>query len=514
MASYVQYTSTAGQVNYNISTIDGWLSPSFLKVKIDGNFQQSSAYSLQTINGVPTIVLNAAPTTGSIVRIYRETPSTTSGFQSGVVDFQDASVLTAQDLDNAVVGLLHIAQEGADTGSGALGPTLDGTAWDADSKQIKSITAPSEPGDAATKNYVDTLALYGKAQTVPQTWEFTATAGQTTFNLSTLGPEPAGTVADMYLVIVDGVLYSPEDYSFGGAKGSITLVFDSGLSAGDVVVIRNFGVARAVADALTPGSITDVYLATDSVTPVKIAANAVTTVKINNLAVTTAKIDNGAVTNAKLGSLAVQETNIDNGAVSGDKIAIGAVDTDQLAEGAVTNVKIEDNTISVGKLATSVTVATLSAPSADLAMNGKKITGLGTPVSATDAATKDYVDTAGGGVPSTGRDVLNFPIGTYLFVEGQSSTTAFTNGTIPVTPVLNVANNASNNVYNGTTLSSVPWDIRLNTTAVAPLYGEYRVYTGPAVANYTSLTGVWVMRGIGDQPNTGINRMGLAQRIA
>jgi hypothetical protein len=147
-------------------------------------------------------------------------------------------------------------------------------------------------------------------------------------------------------------------------------------------------------------------------------------------------------------------------------------------------------------------------------MNGKKITGLATPTAADDAATKDYVDTVGGGIPATGRDVLNFPIGTYLFVEGQSSTTVFTFGSLGVTPVLNVANNAANNVYSGGTLITLLWDIRLNTTAINPLHGEYRVYTGSAVANYTSLTGVWVMRGMGDQPNTGINRMGLAQRIA
>jgi hypothetical protein len=391
---------------------------------------------------------------------------------------------------------------------------LDGTAWDANSKRITAVTSPSEPGDAATKNYVDTLALYGKAQTVPQTWEFTATAGQTNFGLSVESPEPVGTVEDMYLVTVDGVLYAPDEYTFSGGKGAISLVFDSGLQAGDKVLIRNFGVARAVADAITPGSITDVYLATDSVTPVKIAADAVTTVKINNLAVTETKIGAGAVTNAKLGLLAVQEGNISNGAVTKDKIGIGAVDTDQLATGAVTNTKIEDNTISVGKFATGVTVSTLAAPATDLAMNGKKITGLATPTAADDAATKDYVDTVGGGIPATGRDVLNFPIGTYLFVEGQSSTTVFTFGSLGVTPVLNVANNAANNVYSGGTLITLLWDIRLNTTAINPLHGEYRVYTGSAVANYTSLTGVWVMRGMGDQPNTGINRMGLAQRIA
>jgi hypothetical protein len=511
MASYVQYTSTAGQVNYNISTIDGWLSPSFLKVKIDGNTQQSSAYSLQTINGVPTIVLNAAPTTGSIVRIYRETPSTTSGFQSGVVDFQDASVLTAQDLDNAVVGLLHIAQEGADTGSGALGPTLDGTAWDADSKKITAVAAPSDPGDAVTKNYVDTLALYGKAQTVPQTWEFTATAGQTNFGLSVEEPEPLATVPEMYLVTKNGVTVTPTGYTFSGAKGSISLSLTApnAASLNDKVLIRNFGVARAVADAIAPGSITDVYLATNAVTPDKIAANAVTTVKINNLAVTETKIGAGAVTNAKLGLLAVQEANISNGAVSGEKIALAAVDTDQLAEGAVTNVKIENNTISVGKLATSVTVATLSAPESDLAMNGKKITGLANPILSTDAATKNYVDTAGGGIPATGMNVTNFPIGTYLGVRGVSATNSFLFSTGTFTPLYNIPNNVANNVWDGSAVITLPWKLYVITTN----FGDYRGYWTSPPAGWTELSGTWVLRGL-TSGTTGSPQFGLFQKIA
>jgi hypothetical protein len=414
-SSYIQYTSTAGQVNYPINTIDGWLSPTFLKVTIDGVLKSvTTDYTLQTIGVTPTIVLNTAPTLGSIVRIARDTPKTVSSFQGGVVDFQDASILTAQDLDNAVVGLLHISQEGADTGNGALGPSADGTAWDADSKKITAVAAPSDPGDAATKNYVDTLALYGKAQTVPQTWEFVATAGQTNFNLSAESPEPLATVPEMYLVTKNGVTVTPTGYTFSGAKGNISLALTApnAASLNDKVLIRNFGVARAVADAIAPGSITDVYLATDAVTADKIAADAVTTVKINTGAVTETKIGAGAVTNAKLGALAVQTANISNGAVTIDKIGNGAVDTDQLAAAAVTNSKIEDGTIGTAKLSTSVTVSTLSSPGAALDMNTQKITNLGTPTNAADAATKLFVETAVNAVGTLSGTVRNFVIQT------------------------------------------------------------------------------------------------------
>jgi hypothetical protein len=510
-SSYVQYTSTAGQVNYPIGTIDGWLSPTFLTVTVGGVVKTvTTDYTLQTISGTPTIVLNTAPATGSIVRIARDTPKTVSTFQGDVVDFQDASILTAQDLDNAVVGLLHITQEAADTGNGALGPSADGTAWDANSKKIIALAAPSDPGDAVTKNYVDTLALYGKAQTVPQKWEFVATAGQTNFLLSP-SPEPLATVPEMYLVTKNGVTVTPTGYTFSGGKGNISLSLDApnAASLNDKVLIRNFGVARAVADAIAPGSITDVYLATGAVTPDKIASDAVTTVKINNLAVTEAKISAGAITNTKLGALAVQTANISNGAVTGEKIGTGAVDTDQLAAAAVTNTKIEDGTIGTAKLSTSVTVSTLSSPSTALDMNTQKITNLGTPTAATDAATKDYVDTAGGGIPATGIGVTDFPIGTYLGVRGVSATNSFLFATGTFTPLYNVPNNANNNVWNGTAVATLAWVVAVNTAN----FGDYRGYWSTLPAGWTALSGTWVLRGL-TSASTGTAQFGLFQRIA
>lgn len=505
-SSYIQYTSTAGQVNYAIGTIDGWLSLTFLKVTIDGVLKSvTTDYTLQTISGTPTIVLNTAPTTGSIVRIARDTPKTVSTFQGGVVDFQDASILTAQDLDNAVVGLLHISQEGADTGNGALGPSADGTAWDADSKKITAVAAPSDPGDAATKNYVDTLALYGKAQTVPQTWEFVATAGQTNFNLSAESPEPLATVPEMYLVTKNGVTVTPTGYTFSGAKGNISLALTApnAASLNDKVLIRNFGVARAVADAIAPGSITDVYLATGAVTADKIASNAVTEVKINTGAVTETKIGAGAVTNAKLGALAVQTANISNGAVTIDKIGNGAVDTDQLATGAVINTKIEDNTISVGKLSTSVTVSSLQAPTAALNMNNQKITSLAAPTDPSDAATRQFVLDNANAVAAQGKTLLNFPIGTYLLAKGNAA-----NGDITSSNelTLNIALNAPNNTNNG----ALSLTYYLHTDAA---YKNYVVTlsASPPTGGSGPLAGTWVTRGITD--NT-LTTQVLVQRIA
>lgn len=523
-SSYIQYTSTAGQVNYAIGTIDGWLSPTFLKVYIDGVLKSvTTDYTLQTVGVTPTIVLNTAPPIGSIVRIARDTPKTVQSFQGGVVDFQDASILTAQDLDNAVVGLLHISQEGADTGSGALGPTLDGTAWDANSKKITAVSAPSDPGDAVTKNYVDTLALYGKAQTVPQTWEFVATANQTSFNLSLAnggaGPEPVGTVAEMYLVIVDGAVYAPDEYDFSGGKGNISLVFDTGLSAGDKVLIRNFGVARAVADAIAPGSITDVYLATGAVTADKIASDAVTTVKINTGAVTETKIGAGAVTNAKLGALAVQTANISNGAVTIDKIGNGAVDTDQLASAAVTNIKIEDGTIGTAKLSTSVTVSTLSSPSAALDMNGQKITGLGAPTDPTDAATRQFVLDNGGGIATSSPTQTTFPVGSYIVASSFATTYPYAFSTFNYRPIPHVYSNASNNVEGvAPSPNTLSWVLAYKADAVTHtriiMYASANQANNAAGTAAVILPGTWVVRGYTHNLAAAQYVVALCQRVA
>ena len=529
-SSYIQYTSTAGQVNYAIGTIDGWLSPTFLKVTIDGVLKSvTTDYTLQTISGTPTIVLNTAPPIGSIVRIARDTPKTVSTFQGGVVDFQDASILTAQDLDNAVVGLLHISQEGADTGNGALGPSADGTAWDANSKRITAVSSPTAPGDAATKNYVDTFTLYGKAQTVPQTWEFVATAGQTNFNLSLAnggaGPEPVGTVAEMYLVTKNGVTVTPTGYTFSGGKGNISLALTApnAASVNDKVLIRNFGVARAVADAIAPGSITDTYLATGAVTADKIAADAVTTVKINTGAVTEAKIGAGAVTNAKLGALAVQTANISNGAVTIDKIGNGAVDTDQLATGAVTSIKIEDGTIGTAKLSTSVTVSALSSPSGALDMNTQKITNLGAPTAPTDAATRQFVLANSSPIAGTNQNQTDFPVGSYITACSAGAFYPFAFSLFSFRPIPHVRSDASNNVVGGGSIppptSTINWVLAYNPAS--DNHTKILFYSsagtgggGAAQAGATVLPGVWVVRGYTHNLSASQYVQALCQRVA
>jgi len=193
------------------------------------------------------------------------------------------------------------------------------------------------------------------------------------------------------------------------------------------------------------GTVTATMLASDSVTTVKItdlnvttgklADSAVTTGKITDLnvttgkladsAVTTGKIADSGVTNGKLASDSVTTVKITDANVTAAKLATDSVETAKIVNSAVTEAKIADGAVTSAKIATGTIVnedinasaeiaqSKISGLTTDLAaklalaggtmtgaiaMGTNKITGLGTPTDATDAATKAYVDSAAQGI--------------------------------------------------------------------------------------------------------------------
>jgi hypothetical protein len=144
--------------------------------------------------------------------------------------------------------------------------------------------------------------------------------------------------------------------------------------------------------------------------------------------ITSAMITDGTIVNADINAsaaIAYSKLNLTGAIVSGDiandtivnadintaaaiaatKIAGTAVT--QADTGTVTSTMIADGTIVNGDISGSAAIAfsKIATPTADFAMGGYKITGLGTPSSNTDASTKAYVDTSIsnliGGAPST-----------------------------------------------------------------------------------------------------------------
>jgi hypothetical protein len=186
------------------------------------------------------------------------------------------------------------------------------------------------------------------------------------------------------------------------------------------ILDSNVTAAKLAADSVTTAKIldanvTDAKLAANSVTNAKIADSAVDTAEIANNAVTTAKITDLNVTTGKLADGAVTTAKITDANVTAGKLAADSVETAKIADGAVTSAKIANDTIVDADINSAAAIAQskISGLTTDLAaklalaggtmtgaiaMGTNKITGLGTPTDGTDAATKNYVDSAAQGI--------------------------------------------------------------------------------------------------------------------
>lgn len=349
--SYVTHTGTGSQLTFSFAGIDDYLSTGYIKVYLN-NVLQTTNYSLDVSGGNENVVFTAgnAPAASVVVRIQRETPSTSSGFTSEIADFANGSVLTADDLDKGFKGMLHIVQEANDTGSGALPKNIAGTDWDAKALKLTNGSMGLDPGDFVTKAQLDAAQVYGNAITVPQAWTFTGVSAQVNFTLS---PVALATNPAMFIVEVGGVIQRPTtDYTLTAS----VLTFLTAPSAGVSITVRNFGVARSALDALPSGAVTETYLAAGSVTETKIATNAVTSDKLADNAVDAASIQTGAVTAGKLGTNSVVTANITDLNVTEGKLAVGAVTSAKLGSLAVTNASLGTGVITSDKIASNTIV--------------------------------------------------------------------------------------------------------------------------------------------------------------
>ncbi len=430
--SFQSHTANGSTATFSWAQIDGYLSTTHLKVYVNSILKTiTTEYTLDTTAKTITFTAGNTPSAGAYVEVRRVTPSTQAGLQ---VTFSDASVLTAADLNNSQKQNLFIAQEAYDTGDGGISLNSSGNAWDAVTKRIERVEPPVNLTDAATKQYVDSLSLFG-AYTVPQSWSYSGDGSKLNFDLSS--PAPSCTDPAMFLVEVNGVLQRPTtNYGIALVGASYQLQFTGPApSIGtNNIVVRNFGVARSALDVLPNSSVTAQYIASDAVETAKIQDGAVTTAKLATDAVTTAKILDGNVTaaklatdavttvkvldanitNAKLATDAVTEVKIQNGAVATDKIANGAVNNAKIASGAVSYAQLKETgftgagggayrmihadasgNLAITNLGTALAtqpLSSLGAPTADVSLNSFKLTSVADPTSAQHAVTKAYLE--------------------------------------------------------------------------------------------------------------------------
>lgn len=387
--TYVDYTATASQTDFAFNF--EYLEDEHVIVEINGTAQLSSAFSIVT-SPAKKVVLNVGATAGDVVRVRRKSQPDTN-----LVDFVNGSVLTESELDRAYLHNRYLNEEIAELNDSSLQIEAGGTDWDARSKKIKNLAAPTLTTDATTKDYVDGKVNQAASGTSspPLKWVFTGTAGaNTTYTVT--GAEINGDTA--YDVSSNGSVLEPTtDYTVD--PNTDTLTIKTTLTGGEDIVIiqRGFGIPISTGEIgsaqISADSITTAKIADSAVTAAKIGANAVTTAKIADSAVTTAKIADGSVTNAKLATPYVHPNH------TGDVTGSTAL---TIANDAVTFAKMQNISTAtvIGR-----TTAGSGDPEAVSILDEDTMTSDSATALATQQSIKAYVDAQIGGWNFTNQTV-------------------------------------------------------------------------------------------------------------
>lgn len=128
-----------------------YLSQTFIKVNLVGPtgltpMVLGTDYTFVTPTRIRTTVPYGPPTFTTI-ELRRETSTT-----ERLVEFQDASILHAQDLNVDALQVMHVAEEARNAATETLGVNGDGN-LDARNRRIVNVLDPIDPADVVTLNY-------------------------------------------------------------------------------------------------------------------------------------------------------------------------------------------------------------------------------------------------------------------------------------------------------------------------------------------------------------------------
>lgn len=169
----VYYTGT-GAVKKFIFTFD-FMNSEYIKVTVNGVAMIRNSDFTLDIYSVPCVDFNVAPAEGSVIKIYRVTPS------DRLVAWSDDSRLSSMQLNSLTIQLLHLAEENHDLmldQQFTLDPVDD--CWDGGDKRIKDVADPINNQDVVTKHYMHSvgngfvatvMALCQRAETAALTAE-------------------------------------------------------------------------------------------------------------------------------------------------------------------------------------------------------------------------------------------------------------------------------------------------------------------------------------------------------
>lgn len=350
------------------------------------------------------VVFDTAPANATDVRLIR---TTDRDYDARLVDFRAFGSITEDEMDLNQKQIWFLIQEAMETDdSGNANPNAEYISWDSIqsrwtalrggvNQKIGDLADPSTGDEAATKDYVDSIAEWGIAG-VPQAWSFNTVIGQSSYVMTD------GYLLDPnYLIVsINGVIQVPlVDFTVSQGNPSSTLILTTAPTVDDQIIsVLNFGKTRFInittlgpntvaSENIQPGAVDTSDLADDSVTENKLADDAVTADKIAALAVSAAKIADDAVNFDKLNSVLFDTAP--GGGV--DHVMKIVESTGALIHEPMVATDISDI---VAWLATQP-VSGLGPATAYVDMGGEQIKNLATPTLSTDAATKDYVDSAG-----------------------------------------------------------------------------------------------------------------------
>ena len=352
---YTQQNTTTVLYNFTFP----YLKTSDVKVSLDG--VASTAF---TLANATTIQLNSVPTTGTKIRIFRET-----GIDDLTATFYAGSAIKSEDLNDNFTQNLYVTQEVNQRFLNTLGG----------SKMINDLQMGEDTDivfEGATDDAHETT-LSVVDPTADQTYRL-PNLSTGTYDLVSTGD--TGTVARAMIAndavngtkIADDSIDS-EHYVDGSidtqhiAADQITnaLIADDQIDSEHYVAgsIDHEHLANDIIDGdnIVDDAIGNEHIATNAVNADSVANNAIDTNAIQNLAVTNGKLADNAVTQAKMADDSIGAAEIiDNAvgsaalasnAVTNLKMADNSVGTSEIVNDAVVTDKIADNAVTMNKLA-------------------------------------------------------------------------------------------------------------------------------------------------------------------